>query len=120
MNKLIIRLGRIIAVGLIIVGLLFIGLVFSEINFHATFRKINHTISRELPKGTDVSQVKLFLDSYKFEYEDSNGEPPIEIAAIKRNVGFGILTSGSIALNFNFDEHNKLVAYTAREVCTGP
>lgn len=143
MKKVIVWLISIVVVAilLIILYLRFFSWFPSNIrDVNVMLNKINSSISKELPQGTDATQVKLFLDSRKIEHSELLDEPEkdsnflrsakldgkrnkikSQIVAIKRDVGFsGLFVSWSISMHFYFNEHNKLVEYTAAVIGTGP
>jgi hypothetical protein len=102
-------------------------------------------ISRELPPGSDASQVFTFLDARGLEHSELMEMPPETlarpdndsffrspkldgrrervrsyVAAKIPDVDWGLLTKMDIFLRFYFDSDGKLVAHQAMAIGTGP
>ena len=75
---------------------------------------LDRTIKRQLPPGTDLSQVVAFLDSRGISHSEYVPEYHEMQAQIGRSrIGLG---GGRIVIKFVFNSDRKLVSHTVREI----
>ncbi len=81
-----------------------------------TEKQAREILDRELPIGTDKSQVKRFLDRNAWEYSEGNST----IQAIVRDASRNMFIRTNIRVQFYFDSQGKLVSYDLQDLHTGP
>lgn len=82
-------------------------------------KKIDEIITKEIPRGSTVSEVLSFLDAKKIEHSPYSKKNRA-IYGILRNSSRGLFVKGSIQLEFLFDENGHLLRHNVKEVFTGP
>ena len=102
-----------------------------------TKEEVMELINRGLPIGSNIDQVKGFLDNHGIGHSDYNTSIPYgtfynEVEDSKKEAikGYmnasikdterGFLTTFGIYMQFYFDENDRLIAYTVKKVGTGP
>lgn len=81
-----------------------------------TDKQAKEILDRELPIGTDKSQVKRFLDANAWDYSDVGSI----IQAIVRDSSRNWLIRTNIRVRFYFDTQGKLISYDLQDLQTGP
>jgi hypothetical protein len=81
-----------------------------------TEKQAKEILNRELPIGTDKSQVKRFLGRNAWDY--SGGSSTIQ--AIVRDGSRNSLIRTNIRVQFYFDSQGKLISYDLQDLHTGP
>jgi hypothetical protein len=81
-----------------------------------TEKQAKEILNRELPIGTDKSQVKRFLDRNAWDYSEVNST----IQAIVGDASRNVLIRTSIRVQFYFDSQGKLVSYDLQDLHSGP
>jgi hypothetical protein len=107
---------------------------------HATITEINQLLAKEIPLGSDKSQVIAILDAHQIQHSDYSNHPEREsdvqdpkldskrrfikgyVGSIVRDVGnekWYFFSRQDIQMFFYFDERNALIAVNTTEVKTG-
>ena len=81
-----------------------------------TEQQAKEILNRELPIGTDKSQVKRFLDRNAWDYSEGDST----LRAIVRDASRSLLIRANIRVQFYFDSQGKLVSYELQDLHTGP
>lgn len=102
-----------------LVTLMVAGCLQSEQGAAMTTKEIETMVQREIPLGSNKSQVIAFLDGRKIEHSGYL-ETEKAVYAIIRNTSQGAIVKGAIKIEFYFDEQANLKNYTIKEVFTGP
>ena len=87
--------------------------------------KVEKDVREHLPIGTSRADVESFLNERRIQHsfvERSwpGPEPSPKELALIPDSSSSWLTRGSIQLVFDFDNHDKLVRYSVKEIFTGP
>jgi hypothetical protein len=72
-------------------------------------RKIDEMLDAELPKGTPMTRVNVFLSSNGYRVEDSG--KPRTIVAIVRHIDTETLRPATARVTFHFDASERLTTY---------
>jgi hypothetical protein len=72
-------------------------------------RKIDEMLDAELPKGTPMTRVNVFLSSNGYRVEDSG--KPRTIVAIVRHIDTDTLRPATARVTFHFDTSERLTTY---------
>jgi hypothetical protein len=72
-------------------------------------RKIDEMLDAELPKGTTMTKVGVFLSSRGYRVEDS--PKPHTIVAIVRHINTETLRPATARVTFHFDPNERLTTY---------
>jgi hypothetical protein len=72
-------------------------------------RKIDEMLDAELPKGTAMTRVSVFLSSNGYRVEDSGN--PRTIVAIVRHIDTETLRPATARVTFHFDFSERLTTY---------
>ncbi len=72
-------------------------------------RKIDEMLDAELPKGTTMTRVSVFLSSRGYRVEDS--PKPHTIVAIVRHIDTETLRPATARVTFYFDADERLTTY---------
>ena len=83
----------------------------------AKILELETAIQEQLPIGSSPDEVIGFLQRHGIEHSNYHNDSRL-ITGIIRDVQKGLLTSGSVQLEFVFDNH-KLTKYSVTEVFTG-
>lgn len=89
-----------------------------------TVEGVRKQVEKMTPVGSSRSAVESYLDSQSIQHsyiEDSKSpnERRVELALI-RGTSKSQLVRGDIQIRFQFDEFDRLLNYSVREVFTGP
>lgn len=79
-------------------------------------KQAKEILNRELPIGTDKSQVRRFLDRNAWDYSVEGST----IRALVGDASHNSLIRTSIRVQFYFDPQGKLVSYDLQDLHTGP
>jgi hypothetical protein len=72
-------------------------------------RKIDEMLDKELPKGTSMERVNLFLNERGYRIE--NRGKPQTIVAVVRQIDTDTLRPQNARVTFHFDTHDQLTSY---------
>ena len=72
-------------------------------------RKIDEMLDAELPKGTTMTKVSVFLSSRGYRVEEST--KPHTIVAIVRHIDTETLRPATARVTFHFDPSERLTTY---------
>jgi hypothetical protein len=72
-------------------------------------RKIDEMLDAELPKGTTMTRVSVFLSSRGYRVEEST--KPHAIVAIVRHIDTETLRPATARVTFHFDPSERLTTY---------
>jgi hypothetical protein len=72
-------------------------------------RKIDEMLDKELPKGTSMERVTLFLNERGYRIE--NRAKAQTIVAVVRQIDTETLRPENARVTFHFDAHNQLTSY---------
>ncbi len=72
-------------------------------------RKIDEMLDKELPKGTSMTRVNLFLNERGYRME--NGGKAQTIVAVVRHIDTETLRPETARVTFHFDATNELTTY---------
>ena len=72
-------------------------------------RKIDEMLDKELPKGTSMERVNLFLNERGYRIENSGKAQTI--VAVVRQIDTETLRPENARVTFHFDAHNQLTSY---------
>lgn len=80
--------------------------------------KIEETIKKDLPSGTDLNKVMTYLKRNEFEGGDYNSKENKVYAKVRQDGDW--LIKKTICIIFSFDKEKKLESFEVKEVYTGP
>ena len=72
-------------------------------------KKIDEMLDAELPKGTTMTRVSVFLSSRGYRVEDS--PKPHTIIAVVRHIDTDTLRPATARVTFHFDGNERLTTY---------
>ncbi len=72
-------------------------------------RKIDEMLDKELPKGTSMERVNLFLSERGYRIENSGKAQTI--VAVVRQIDTETLRPENARVTFHFDAHDQLTSY---------
>lgn len=85
-----------------------------------TVEELKQIIQRECPIGSSREQVVRFLDRYCTRHEGDRYPKDSEVGGFIEDTRRGdVFVEVGIQVIFYFDEHDRVVNYTVREVYTG-
>jgi hypothetical protein len=97
---------------LMLAMILVVGLAGCKTSAHSSdphLRKIDEMLDAELPKGTTMTRVNVFLSSRGYRVEDS--PKPHTIVAIVRHIDTETLRPATARVTFHFDAGERLTTY---------
>jgi hypothetical protein len=72
-------------------------------------RKIDEMLDKELPKGTSMERVNLFLNERGYRIENTTKAQTV--VAVVRQIDTETLRPENARVTFHFDAHNQLTSY---------
>jgi hypothetical protein len=103
---------------LMLATVLAVGLSGCKTSAHSSdphLRKIDEMLDAELPKGTTMTRVSVFLSSRGYRVEDS--PKPHTIVAVVRHIDTDTLRPATARVTFHFDTSERLTTY---DLATAP
>ncbi len=84
-----------------------------------TPEELDHQIRRNLPSGTDIQEVRQFLEARKIEFSYDESSKTVYATARKMK-GSTAAVSKSLVMRFHFDDASRLTSIQTEVGYTGP